>query len=142
MSLQLGECLRLGKTEHRSGGAEKGTILADATEAVLGAVFLDGGLEAARGFVKAAFGDSLDPHAPRVERDLKTALNEHVMARCGEFPTYDLTHDSGVENDDERFKVEVRVQTEARGEGSGRTKRAAEVAAAEQALLLEDPRDD
>ncbi len=137
-ALCLGECLRLGKTEQSSGGGEKATILADATEAVLGALYLDGGLERARAFVQTVFADALDPSAPRVERDPKTALNECVMAQYSEFPTYQLTRDSGVDEDEERFSVAVSVQGTVRGEGSGRTKRAAEVAAARMALLHEE----
>jgi ribonuclease-3 len=109
--------------------------LADATEAVLGAIYLDQGLEPVRRFVADAFAESLAPDAPRVERDPKTELNEEVMASSGEFPTYELVRDTEVENDDQRFTVQVRIRGEVCGKGGGRTKQAAEVSAARTALF-------
>jgi len=130
----VGPCLELGRTERQSGGEEKPTILADAMEALIGALYLDGGLEVAARFVRGAFGRALDVDAPRVARDPKTALQEHLMAEVGEFPTYRVVVDNGLEGDEARFTVEVLLQGEALARGVGRSKRVAERRAAETAL--------
>jgi ribonuclease-3 len=132
--LGVGEVLRLGRTERQSGGEQKGSILADAMEALVGAMYLDGGLEAVQGFVERVFADSLATDAPVVERDPKTELQERAMATRGEFPTYRLVRDSALEGDEERFEVAVLLCEVELAGGVGRTKRAAERAAARQAL--------
>ncbi len=131
---ELGPLIRLGRTEEQSGGMDKPSILADAMEAVIGAIFLDRGLEAVVHFVGEAFGESLAADAPLVGRDPKTELQERVMAVEGEFPSYRLLADSEIEGDEKRFTVEVVVQKRALARGVGRTKRAAERLAAEDAL--------
>ncbi len=133
-SLGVGAALRLGRTEQSSGGADKDSILADAMEALIGAIYLDAGLAAVRRLVEQVFADALEAHAPVVGRDPKTELQERTMAEVGEFPTYRLVADSGIEGDDARFGVEVRLRGERLAEGVGRTKRAAEREAATQAL--------
>lgn len=133
-SLDLGSHLRFGRTEERSGGSNKDSILADAMEAVLGAIYLDGGLEAASSFVGRVFAKELAADSPRVARDPKTELQERTMESVGSFPTYRLVADSGVEGDDERFEVEVALSGESLGSGLGRTKRGAERRAAAAAL--------
>jgi len=130
----LGDCLALGRTERRSAGSDKSTILADAMEAVIGAIYLDGGLEPVRDLVRGRYASALAPDAPRVERDPKTHLQELVMALRGEFPSYHLVSDSGIEGDERRFEVEVRVQGERWALGTGRSKRRSERDAAQQAL--------
>jgi ribonuclease-3 len=132
--LQLGEHLRLGRTERRSQGQTKSSILADALEAIFGAIYLDGGLEPIMRLARRSFAPAFEPGAPRVGRDPKTELQESVMAEVGEFPSYDLVSDSEQDDDEERFTARVRVRDEVWGEGVGRTKRSAERAAAEQAL--------
>ena len=132
--LDLGAHLELGRTERRSDGRRKDSILADAMEAVLGAMFLDGGLPPVEALVRRSFADALRSGAPPVDRDPKTRLQEMVMARRGEFPSYRVVGDSGIEGDDQRFRVEVWVQRERWGEGIGRSKRRAEREAAEHAL--------
>lgn len=132
--IDIGPYLRLGRTERRSAGETKTTILADAMEALIGAMYLDGGMEAVVALAFRAFPEALAANAPRVGRDPKTAFQERVMAETGEFPRYCILEDSGIEGDDERFHVEVRVQGEAWGAGQGRTKRSAERAAAERAM--------
>ena len=133
-SMGVGSALRLGRTERQSGGEDKDSILANAMEAIIGAVYLDGGLDAASQLVERVFADALDADAPPVARDPKTAFQEKVMAAEGIFPTYRLVSDSSIEDDEERFHVEVRVAGERVGEGVGRTKRAAEREAAQRAL--------
>jgi ribonuclease-3 len=133
-TLQIGPHLRLGRTERVSEGSSKDTILADAVEAVIGAVFLDGGIEPVRELVRRVFASALATDAPRVERDPKTLLQEQVMALHGEFPRYQLVTDTEVEGDESRFSVQVMVKGEGWGLGIGRSKRVAERAAAEAAL--------
>jgi ribonuclease-3 len=124
--------VRLGGKERRSGGAEKDTILANALEAVLGAVYLDGGIAPAVALARRALGSPGPPgEAPR---DPKTAFQEWAHARLRATPTYRTARDSGVEDDDGRFTVEVRIGDETWGSGTGRSKRVAERLAAERAL--------
>ncbi len=131
---ELGSYLRLGRTEQQSKGGQKPGILADAVEAVLGAIYLDGGLEPVAGLVREVIRDRLEPGAAPTRRDPKTRLQEWVMAQTGNFPTYSCVGDSEVEGDEQRFTVEVHVEGESWGEGVGRSKRLAERAAASAAL--------
>ncbi|MEE8509046.1 MAG: ribonuclease III [Myxococcota bacterium] len=129
--LQLGRWVRLGGTERHGGGENKDSILANCLEAVLGAIFLDGGLEPAAKFLDRVFGASLEvPPQP----DAKTQLNELAHARFKSTPLYRGVGDTQVQNDDERFNVEVWIDGEPWGRGVGRSKQAAERAAAEAAL--------
>lgn len=134
-SMGLPGMLRLGRTELSSGGAEKGSILAGALEAVIGALYLDGGLEAVRAVVGDWFADGIT----ETTRDAKTAFQEWAHATLRETPTYHALEDSGIEDDDDRFTVEVRVAGEAWGRGIGRSKRLAERAAAKRALARSEP---
>lgn len=133
-SLDLGAFLRLGRTERSSGGAEKPSLLANGVEALIGALYLDGGLPAATAFVERIFAPALAEDAGPVGRDPKTELQERLMEREGEFPSYRLVGDSEIEGDDERFRVAVVLRDEPLAEGIGRTKRAAERRAARAAL--------
>jgi ribonuclease-3 len=135
-SVELGPHLRLGRTERQSHGHEKESILADAMEAVIGALYLDAGLDGVRAFAERVFAGRL--RDVPVERDPKTRFQELMMARVGEFPRYSLIHDSGIEGDVERFTVEARISDETWSQGRGRTKQAAEFSAAAQALARLD----
>lgn len=140
-AMELGAHLYLGRTEVKGGGAEKDSILEDALEAVLGAMYCDGGLGPVKEWVARVFGQALASEAPRPERDPKTEFQERVMARFGVFPHYALISDSGGEEDATRFTVTVMVQGEEWSRAAARSKRAAERAAAAEALLrpeLED----
>jgi ribonuclease-3 len=130
--LGLGPLVRLGRTERRSGGEEKDRILANCLEALLGAVYLDGGIAPAFALAERALGSPAPPGL--VPRDPKTAFQEWAHAHQRPTPTYWTAHDSGVEDDDSRFTVEVRIGDETWGSGTGRSKRVAERAAAERAL--------
>lgn len=133
--LGLDEWVHLGRTELRAG-RKKASILANCFEAVLGAVYLDGGLDAVEPVVELCFGKELaDGNVPR---DAKTTFQEWAHAELRETPRYDTVDDTGVENDDARFTVDVRVGDERYGRGVGRTKRAAEASAAEAALERRD----
>ena len=133
--LKLGEHLILGSGEKKSGGHRRESILADALEAIYGAVYLDSGFDAARRVVERSFGERLEslPDA-RDLRDPKTRLQEWLQARGFSLPTYDLVDVSGKAHR-QRFEVSCTVDsadTEARGVGSSR--RNAEQQAAERML--------
>jgi ribonuclease-3 len=134
--LGVGGWVKLGRTEQRSAGEEKDSILANCLEALIGAVYLDGGLEPARGLVRRVFGDAILRGAAR---DPKTEFQEWAHAHRSTTPSYHTAADSGTENDDERFTVEVRVAGEVWGTGRGRSKRVAERAAASAALERAEP---
>lgn len=131
-SLGLGDFLLLGRGERVSGGRDKDSILANAFEALVGAVYLDGGPEAAQGLVARLFED--DVRQAEAQQDAKTAFQEWAHAEHRASPTYRLLEDSGVENDGQRYRVEVRVGETAYGSGVGRTLQAAGSAAAEVGL--------
>lgn len=134
--LGLGELLRLGVGEERSGGREKASLLADAVEAVLGAVYLDGGLDAARQAIAGLFADGLArPGAG--PSDAKTLLQEAVQARGWPLPEYQLVEQTGPDHA-KRFTVEVELRGEPAGRGHGRSKKSAEQEAAAVALAALD----
>ncbi len=129
--LRLGEFLKLGRTEQRSRGEHKDSILADSLEALFGAVYLDGGLAAALDLAGRLFGDAIA--APPV-RDAKTELQEWAHASFRATPAYRTVLDTGTEDDELRFTVEVQIGSRTWGRGVGRSKRLAERAAARVAL--------
>lgn len=138
-SLELGGVILLGRTERQSGGHEKPSILENVMEAIVGGIFLDGGLEAVTVFVERVFSDALAADAIVVARDPKTEFQERTVAAVGEFPEYKVVQDSLVEGDEKRFTVEVHLADEPLARGVGRTKRAAERLAATEALAKWQP---
>ena len=139
-SLGLGPDLRLGKGEAASGGAEKSSILADAVEAVIGAVFVDGGIESARSLVLAQLDDRIASAASRPgARDYKTRLQE-VAASDGERPPVYEIAESGPDHL-KRFEAVVRIGGEVRGTGNGSSKKEAEQRAARAAWDARSPED-
>ena len=132
--LGLSAALRLGEGEQRSGGTERPSILADALEAVFGAVFLDAGFEAARATIEHAFDDVLrdaDPDA--LGKDPKTRLQEWLQGRRLPVPGYRVVEVAG-EAHAQTFTVECSIPSFAvTAQGSGTSRRAAEQAAAEAA---------
>ncbi len=135
--MELGPLLRLGPGELKSGGRRRASILADAFEAVIGALYLDAGLEAARRFVLQRLGERLAACDPsQVEKDPKTRLQEHLQSRGLSLPQYTVTEVAG-EAHAQTFIVQCRVESGTgtlvtTGEGSSR--RRAEQAAAEAML--------
>ena len=129
----LGRLLRLGKGEERSGGREKVSILAAAYEAVLGAVYLDAGYEAARAVVERDFASDVAEHLRVGLRDYKTRLQEVTQRLFRETPSYTVVEESGPDHE-KRFVSEIAIAGQTRGRGEGRTKKAAEQEAAMQAL--------
>lgn len=138
----LGRHLRLGRTERQSSGEDKDSILEDAMEAVVAALYLDAGLDAVTRLARDLFGESLSADAPRVGRHPKMRFNERVMQRHGSVPRYRMIEDSGVDDDEARFEVAVEVDGVEVARGTGRTKRVAERCAATRAdaLLFEEGR--
>ncbi len=139
-SLGLGEALRLGEGELKSGGFRRPSILADAFEALLGAVFLDAGFEAVRASVERLYAERLERarEAP-VHKDPKTALQEHLQGRRIPLPRYAVLAVEG-EAHDQTFRVECRVEDlglAAQGRGASRRIAEQDAAAAVLALLAE-----
>lgn len=135
LALGLGERLRLGEGELKSGGFRRPSILADSLEALLGAVFLDAGFDATRGVVEKLLSGKLDRagDAP-VDKDPKTALQEHLQGRGLALPRYAVQKTEG-EAHDPAFIVECRVDDLGIvASGKGPSRRAAEQAAAEGVL--------
>jgi ribonuclease-3 len=129
--LALGERLRLGEGEMKSGGFRRPSILADALEALLGAVYLDAGFEAVRASVERLLGERLERAGRNpVDKDPKTELQEHLQGRRLQLPRYAVMKTEG-EAHDQTFTVECRVDDLALvATGTGASRRAAEQAAA------------
>lgn len=130
-SLRLGEYLRLGRGEAAAGGSRRPSILADATEATLAAVYLDGGLEPVRALIQRFILDKEQEKA--VDRDYKTALQELVQRRPGQTVAYHLVDEQGPDHA-RVFVMEVSVGGQTAGRGTGRTKKEAEQCAARAAI--------
>lgn len=137
VTLDLGAYLVLGKGEEKSGGREKRSILADACEALLAAVYLDGGITAARKVVMRIFKDSAAvAHASSNSRDYKTELQEFAQARFGAAPVYELIAAAGPDHD-RSYLMRVVVTGVPAGEGRGSSKKEAQQAAAREALAAQ-----
>ncbi|MDJ0939260.1 MAG: ribonuclease III [Woeseiaceae bacterium] len=135
--LGLGEHLILGSGEQKTGGHRRESILADALEAVFGAVYLDAGYDAARAVVELAFGTRFDELPdPRELRDPKTRLQEWLQARGRGLPDYELVNVSGKAHR-QTFEVRCTVtDSELATDGDGSSRRNAEQQAAERMLVL------
>ena len=140
--LDLGRWIRLGRGEARSGGGKKANILADTYEAVVAAVFLDGGYEAARKLVETTFSDELAEADP-VGDDWKTELQELTQSRYRCTPSYALVSATGPDHA-KHFEVAIRVGGELLAHGEGANRKSAEQMAAQEAVrvLLERPEED
>jgi len=133
LTLKLGDYLHLGKGEEATGGRERQTNLADAFESLVGAIFLDQGLDAARDFVLSKLGSHLERvSAEGIGRNYKALLQEFTQAKFKQLPTYRVVEASGPDHD-RGFTVEVVLEDRVLGAGSGKSKRAAEMEAARSA---------
>ncbi len=131
-ALSLGDYLLLGKGEEATGGRQRDSIVSDAMEAVIGAIFMDGGFEAAKGFILRFVLD--DVENKQLFHDSKTLLQEMVQKREQEEEvTYVILEALGPDHD-KSFKAQVRIGDQPVGEGMGRTKKSAEQNAAYHAL--------
>ena len=138
--LQLGEYLLLGKGEEATGGRGRDSITSDSMEALIGAIYLDGGFTNAKEFIHRFILSDLEHK--KLFFDSKTILQEIVQADMGESITYRLVGEEGPDHN-KAFRVEVRSGEICCGAGKGRTKKAAEQEAAYQAILkLKDGRGD
>ena len=131
--LDLGKYLKLGKGEDAGGGRTRPSILADATEAVFAAVYLDGGIEAASALIHRVLLDKEGEHAEELMQDYKTALQELVQRKSGQALSYRMVGESGPAHN-KTFTAEVWLNGEGVGTGSGHSKKEAEQAAARAAI--------
>lgn len=131
--LELGKFIRLGKGEENTGGRERDSIISDVMEAVTGAIYLDGGMEPARQFINRFILSDLENK--RLFYDSKSNLQEVIQGKLKKEFWYELLEESGPEHN-KVFKVSVHMEDEILGEGTGKTKKAAEQQAAYRALLL------
>ena len=131
--LELGEFLLLGKGEENTGGRKRDSITSDAMEAVIGAIYLDGGMEEAKKFIYRFVLSDLENK--QLFYDSKTNLQEWIQGKLKKEFHYELLEETGPEHD-KTFRVEVVMENEVIGKGEGRTKKAAEQQAAYEALLL------
>ena len=138
--INLGELLQLGRGEELTGGRDKSSLLADALEAVIGALYLGDGMAAALTMIDTLFGDALDGVADgRQGRDNKSLLQEAAQSRLKASPRYKVISESGPEHE-KVFEVEVTISGEAFGRSSGRSKKEAEQSAAGATLEMLEQR--
>ena len=134
--IDLGKYLYLGKGEDLNGGRMRNSILSDALEAVIGAIYLDGGFENAKKFIHRFI--LTDIEHKKLFYDCKTSLQEVIQGHYEEELNYRLVSEEGPDHD-KKFSVEARIGEKVIGRGIGHTKKAAEQEAAYQALLLLKP---
>ncbi len=133
--LQLGEFLMLGRGEEKTGGRRKQALLADGYEAVIAAIYVDGGIDAARAFILRQFGPLVEEvRQPGFGgRDYKSSLQEYLQAHDLGLPDYQVASESGPDHR-KLFQVEVRVKGDVVAQAAGRSKKEAEQEAARLAL--------
>lgn len=131
--IDLGSYLRLGRGEERGGGRNRPSVVSDAFEAVIAALYLDGGLETARSFILPFVTEALAEHT--AESDYKTKLQEIVQQNPEERLSYVVADESGPDHN-KKFVVEVHLNSNCIGKGEGHSKKLAEQHAAKEALSL------
>lgn len=131
--LGLGKYIRLGKGEEHSGGRKRSSILADAVEALIAALYLDGGFPVAIRFIEKYVLSDVRERGLRKNSDFKTALQELVQQKSGQLLSYHVLGETGPDHD-KRFEAEVCLNDKPMGTGIGRTKKEAEQEAAKKAL--------
>ena len=131
--LELGQYLKLGRGEDAGGGRKRPAIQADAVEAVIAAVYLDGGIGSARKFITSFILTNNEREQEGGIRDYKTALQELVQRESGQVLSYRLTGESGPDHA-KVFRVEVDLNGTPAGKGEGRSKKEAEQSAAKAAI--------
>lgn len=133
--IDLGKHILLGKGEENSGGRTRPSIVSDAFEAVIAAVFLDGGMEAAEKYVLSFIPKNLEANSSKSLHDYKTMLQEIIQKNPEERVEYVLADQTGPDHD-RKFVVQVRLNSNVIGTGEGHSKKQAEQAAAHEALRL------
>ncbi len=138
--LQLGDYVLLGKGERMNDGRGRDSILADLFEAVMGAIYLDGGIDAAQRFLFKNFSADIDEILQEPEQNWKALFQDYTQKRFQETPSYDVVSETGPDHS-KVFDVGVYVQGEEWGRGSGASKKEAQQSAAEDALSRIDSTD-
>lgn len=133
--IHLGEYLRLGRGEEMTGGRTRPSIIADAFEALIAAIYLDSGIESARTFVLPFVTEMLEHEDSLSFKDYKTILQEIIQQNPEEKLVYKLVGEKGPDHD-KRFVVDVMLNSNVIGKGEGRSKKNAEQMAAKEALEL------
>ena len=133
--IRLGDYILLGKGEENSGGRERPSILADAFEALIAAVYLDSGMERTREFLMPFVMKSLENEEKPAFKDYKTLLQEIVQKNPEEQLSYELVEERGPDHD-KTFVVHVKINSNVIGRGEGKSKKAAEQMAAKEAVEL------
>ncbi|MBR4282695.1 MAG: ribonuclease III [Clostridia bacterium] len=133
--LGLGQHLFLSRGEQNTGGRERSSILADAFEALIAAIYLDGGIEKARSFVLSYVKESIEGQQKVAFKDYKTALQEVIQQNPEDRLCYVPAGESGPDHN-KTFRVEVTINSNVVGVGEGKSKKDAEQAAAKEALHL------
>ena len=134
-ALDIGKYLKLSRGEHNLKGNERPSILADAFEAIIASIYLDGGMEQARKFVLSFVEPEIKNPKPKAFKDYKTTLQEIIQKNPEEHLSYVLTGEQGPDHD-KHFFVEVHLNSNVIGRGGGRSKKEAEQQAAREALEL------
>jgi len=132
-TLELGQYIKLGKGEENTGGRARESILADAVEALIAALYLDGGLPVAKSFIERYILSNLDFAETHTLSDYKTALQEYVQRKAGQTLAYELLSESGPDHK-KSFTMQVRLNDTVIGTGHGHTKKEAEQYAAKNGL--------
>ncbi|MBR7007297.1 MAG: ribonuclease III [Ruminococcus sp.] len=133
--IDLGNFIFLGKGEELTGGRERPSIVSDAFEAVIAAIYLDGGMKSAAKYVLSFIPEDIKPHSVVSFVDYKTALQEIIQKNPEEKVEYVLSDETGPDHD-KKFTVQVMLNSNIIGTGVGRSKKAAEQNAAKEALAL------
>ncbi|MDO5125303.1 MAG: ribonuclease III [Ruminococcus sp.] len=133
--IDLGEYIFLGKGEELTGGRTRPSIISDAFEAVIAAIYLDGGIEPVSKYILSFIPQDISPKGAKSFHDYKTMLQEIIQKNPEEKIEYFLESESGPDHD-KNFTVQVRLNNNVIGEGSGHSKKNAEQAAAREALEL------
>ena len=133
LELHLGDYLRLGKGEEHNGGRKRASILSDAVEAVIAAMYLDAGMETAAGFLHRCLLDDVRAIETPTFTDYKASRQELVQRHSGQVLSYELVGEEGPDHA-KTFRVQVCLNGDPIGRGTGRTKKEAEQAAAANAL--------
>lgn len=133
--IELGSYIRLSNGERKNGGARRPSIVSDAFEALIAAIYLDGGYEAAKRHILRFVIPEIEYHRNNSFKDYKTKLQEIIQKNPGERLEYHLVSATGPDHD-KHFKVEVHLNSNVIGRGGGRSKKEAEQQAAREALEL------
>lgn len=133
--LELGKLIHLSKGEQDTGGRENPSLLADTVEAIIGALFIDQGLENASKFIMEHIANDLEKRALMPLKDPKSSLQEFVQGKSLPTPKYKVISEVGPDHQ-KRFEIEVEISGKAYGRGEGRSKSEAQQAAAKIALSM------